>query len=51
MEDADGERWKALCLQASTEKDTEKLIELVSGINRLLEEKRGTGKAIDKPAS
>jgi hypothetical protein len=51
MEDVQEERWKALCVQASTEKDPEKLLELISEINRLLEEKRGIGKSIDKPAS
>ena len=51
MENAQEERWEALCLQASTEKDPEKLFELISEINRLIEEKRRTGKSIDKPAS
>jgi hypothetical protein len=43
--------WKALCLQASTEKDPEKIFELISEINRLIEEKRRMGKSIDNPAS
>ena len=30
MDNAKDERWKALCIQASTEKDTEKLLELIS---------------------
>ena len=44
------ERWKTLCLEASTEKDTQRLIELISEINRLLEEKRTNGKRDDRPA-
>jgi hypothetical protein len=45
------ERWKALCLEASTENDPEKLFELISEINRLIEDKNQTGKSIDEPAS
>jgi hypothetical protein len=33
------ERWKQLCAQAAVEHDTAKLLNLVSEINRLLEEK------------
>jgi hypothetical protein len=33
------ERWMHLCEQAALEQDPEKLMELVSEINRLLEEK------------
>jgi hypothetical protein len=33
------ERWKILCAQAAEEQDSEKLLELVKEINRLLEEK------------
>jgi hypothetical protein len=33
------ERWKELCEQASTERDSEKLIKLIEEITRLLEEK------------
>ena len=51
MQDEQEERWKALCLRASTEKDPEKLLALVSEINRLLEQKRGIGTSLDKPAS
>jgi hypothetical protein len=51
MEDARDEQWKALCKQASTEKDPEKLFELISEINRLLEQKRGIGMSLDKPDS
>ena len=46
MEDVQDERWKALCVQASTEKDPEKLLELVSEINRLIEEKRAHGNKV-----
>jgi hypothetical protein len=46
MEDVQEERWKALCLEASMEKDPEKLLELVNEINRLLEEKRANGKKV-----
>jgi len=34
-----GERWKILCAQAAEEQDSEKLLELVKEINKLLEEK------------
>jgi hypothetical protein len=44
MQDALDERWKALCLEASMERDPDKLLELVSEINRLLEEKRANAK-------
>jgi len=33
------EQWKRLCEQAANEQDTQKLLELVREINRLLEEK------------
>ena len=33
------ERWMRLCEQAVTEEDPERLMELVSEINRILEEK------------
>ena len=33
------ERWMRLCEQAANEQDTQKLLELVREINRLLEEK------------
>jgi hypothetical protein len=51
MQDEQEERWKALCPKASTEKDPEKLLALVSEINRLLEQKRGIGTSLDEPAS
>jgi hypothetical protein len=34
------EVWKQLCEEASTEKDAERLLELVQEINRLIDEKR-----------
>jgi hypothetical protein len=34
------ERWKELCEQAAVENDAKKLMELVTEINRLLDEKR-----------
>lgn len=34
------ERWMELCEQAATEQDSARLIELVTEINRLLDEKR-----------
>jgi len=34
------ERWRELCEQASVEQDPEKLLELVTEINRLLDEKK-----------
>jgi hypothetical protein len=40
MQDARGKHWKSLCEQAATEKDPEKLLELIQEINNLLEEKR-----------
>ena len=46
MQDVHEERWRILCLQASTEKDPEKLLELVIEINCLLEEKRANAKKV-----
>jgi hypothetical protein len=37
---ATDEIWKALCEEASTEQDPERLLELVQEINHLLESKR-----------
>ena len=51
MHDVQEERWKALCLEASMEKDPEKLLALVSEINRLLEQKRRIGMSLDKSDS
>jgi hypothetical protein len=34
------ERWRELCEQASVEQDPKKLLELVTEINRLLDEKK-----------
>ncbi|HEX3321942.1 MAG TPA: hypothetical protein VHR84_14635 [Terriglobales bacterium] len=39
MEGKNRERWQDLCAQAADEQDPEKLIALVSEINKLLEEK------------
>lgn len=39
MKGETGERWRLLCAQAAEEQDSEKLLELVKEINRLLEEK------------
>jgi hypothetical protein len=46
MQNVQEERWKTLCLQASTEKDPEKLLELVIEINFLLEQKRANAKQV-----
>ena len=51
MQDVHDEPRKALCLKASTEKNPEKLLALISEINRLLEQKRGIGMSLDKPDS
>ena len=47
------ERWKLLCAQAAEEQDSEKLLELVKEINKLLEEKeqRLKSQAAEKTAS
>jgi hypothetical protein len=34
-----GERWRTLCERAASEQDAQKLLELASEIDRLLEEK------------
>jgi hypothetical protein len=34
------ERWEELCAQAATERDPEKLLELITEINKLLTAKR-----------
>ncbi len=39
MDEPVTERWKQLCEQAASEQDPEKLLALVTEINRLLEEK------------
>jgi len=41
MKGATKERWQEVCEQAAIEKDSEKLLKLVSEINRLLHEKLG----------
>jgi hypothetical protein len=40
MEGKTGELWKELCAQAAIEQDSQKLLELVKEINRLLDEKQ-----------
>jgi hypothetical protein len=40
MKGANKERWRELCEQASVEQDPKKLLELVTEINRLLDEKK-----------
>ena len=40
MKREERERWKQLCEQAANEKDSEKLMELVAEINRLLDLKQ-----------
>jgi hypothetical protein len=49
MRSATDERWMSLCRLAACEQDPQKLIELITEINRLLEEKelRATSKEID----
>ena len=49
MKGETGELWKKLCAQAAEEQDSEKLLELVKEINRLLEEKEARLKAAQKP--
>ncbi len=39
MEGKNKERWEALCEQAANEQDAAKLLDLVTEINRLLDEK------------
>ena len=53
MQDAPGERLKALCEEASTEQDPQKLLALITEINCLLEEKRlrPNGNRVDSQAS
>jgi hypothetical protein len=42
MEGEARERWLSLCEQAASEQDPERLMELVSEINRILEDKETT---------
>jgi hypothetical protein len=44
-----GERWRKLCEQAAIEQDSDRLIELIKEINRLLEEKKERLKSARKP--
>ena len=39
MKGETGERWRTLCLQAQTEQDPDKFMEIIEAITRLLEEK------------
>jgi hypothetical protein len=39
MQGEKAEQWRALCEQAATEQDHDKLMRLIEHINRLLEEK------------
>ena len=39
MQGETGELWRVLCAQAAVEQDPEKLVELTTEINRLLDEK------------
>jgi len=39
MKGETGERWKELCAEAAIEQDPQRLLELVTEINRLLQEK------------
>jgi len=39
MQSENGETWRKLCQQITTEKDPDKLIELATEITRLLDEK------------
>lgn len=39
MQGENSERWRKLCEQAAIEQDSQKLMELVKEINRLLDEK------------
>jgi hypothetical protein len=47
----DKEHWQELCEQAAVEQDSEKLIQLVREINRLLEEKQNRLKSARQPDS
>jgi hypothetical protein len=44
-----GERWRKLCEQAAIEQDSDRLLELIKEINRLLEEKEERLKSARKP--
>jgi hypothetical protein len=55
MKGETGERWRQLCEQAAVEQDSEKLLELVTQINLLLEEeeqrlRRSTSEASESVA-
>jgi hypothetical protein len=44
-------RWEELCKQASVEQDPKKFMELITEINRLLEEKQNRLKQSGEPKS
>ena len=41
MKGETGERWRSLCAQAEVEQDPQKLLQLITEIDRLLLEKEG----------
>jgi hypothetical protein len=49
MKGETGERWRKLCEQAAIEQDSDRLVELIKEINRLLEEKEERLKRAIKP--
>ena len=48
--DQPAERWKALCEQAATEQDGDRLLEIINELNEVLEE-RATGRDVLQPCS
>jgi hypothetical protein len=50
MQGPNKERWKELCEQAAVEQDSEKLMDLIKEINRLLEEKEQRVKGRQAPS-
>jgi hypothetical protein len=49
MKGESGEGWRKLCEQAAIEQDSDRLLELIKEINRLLEEKEELLKSARKP--
>jgi hypothetical protein len=47
--DGNEERWRELCARAAVEQDSQKLMELVQEISRLLAEKQARGKEPAEP--
>lgn len=47
--DGNEERWRELCARAAVEQDSQKLMELVQEISRLLAEKQARGKVQAEP--